>query len=238
MVLKKNWIPSPFFSARGNKPIDMLIIHHIGSDNGKIYSISGTISWFTDEKTHLNPTTGKIENPVSAHYIIPREPYKGYDVIQVVKDADIAFHAGDSKWTVQGLERRYINQYSIGIELEGDGNVFEYTEYQYEILIELTKQLMAAHNIPEENILGHEDIAPGRKVDPGKLFDWKKYRQALTPEVITNVAAPAIPVLNNIAPPKVPDEKIYKESGTNNAGKSANFFSYLLSVILRFFNFS
>lgn len=239
MELKKLWIPSPFFNSRGNNPLDMIVIHHIGSKDGKIYSVSGAIAWFTDEKTHLNPTTGKIDNPVSAHYLIPREIYKGYDIIQVVKDTDVAFHAGDSKWTVKGIERRYINRYSIGIELEGDGNSFEYTDFQYDKLITLTKQLIATYDIPEENLVGHEDIAPGRKVDPGKLFDWKRYRQTLTTYIPSVVSTPKpAPSPITIIPSVIPDEHFHMGSGTDKTGKPDGFFAVLLKAFLKIFKIS
>jgi N-acetyl-anhydromuramyl-L-alanine amidase AmpD len=176
----KKWLPSPFFEGRNNYPLDMIIIHHIGSNNGKLYSVDGTLTWFTDIEVHKNKETGKIENKVSAHYVIPRQNHKGNDLYHLVKDIDIAYHAGESQWVVNNKLRKYINKYSIGIELEGDGNLIEYTEFQYEVLIWLIKDLIKNYNIPEENILGHEDIAPGRKVDPGKLFDWKKLRSSLT----------------------------------------------------------
>lgn len=173
--------PSPFKMPRGNNPLDMIVIHHIGSKNGKIYSIGGTIRWFTDIEVHRNPDTGKIENKVSAHFAIPREPYEKADVIRFVDDKDIAYHAGRSKWTVNGKERTNINKYSIGIELQGDGNFVEYTDFQYDTLISLLKEIVERYDIPAENIVGHEHISPGRKVDPGKMFDWKRVKSAVYP---------------------------------------------------------
>lgn len=175
---------SPFKTPRGSNPLDMVVIHHIGSKDNKIYSMGGTIRWFTDIGVHKNPTTGKIENKVSAHFAIPRKPYEGHDVIRFVDDNDIAYHAGRSHWVVNGKKRTNINKYSIGIELQGDGNVFEYTDYQYDTLITLLKEIVERHGIPESNIVGHEDIAPGRKVDPGKLFDWKRVRSGVYPPII------------------------------------------------------
>ena len=190
-MFTKKWMPSPFFHGRGNYPLDMIIIHHIGSQNGKLYSVSGTLTWFTDINVHKNKETGKIENKVSAHYVLPREQHKGNDLYHLVKDTDIAYHAGVSQWTINDKLRKYINRYSIGIEMEGDGNLVEYTDYQYEVLTWLVKDLMDQYSIPEENIVGHEDIAPGRKVDPGKLFDWKKLRSGVKPPII--IESPKIP---------------------------------------------
>jgi AmpD protein len=183
-MYSKKWLPSPFFESRGKYPLDMVIIHHIGSQDSKLYSVKGTLTWFTNLDVHKNKETGKIENKVSAHYVLPREQHEGNDVYSLVKDTDIAYHAGVSQWTVNGSLRKYINRYSVGIEMEGDGNLVEYTDYQYDVLTWLVKDLMDQHGIPESNIIGHEDIAPGRKVDPGKYFDWKKFRTMLNPPII------------------------------------------------------
>jgi AmpD protein len=240
------WKASPFFKARGSNPLDMVVIHHIGSKNGKIYSIEGTITWFTDTEVHRNKETGKIENAVSAHYAIPREAHTDYDIVQFVKDTDVAYHAGDSQWAINGKTRKYINQYSIGIELEGDGNVFEYTDFQYDTLISLVKDLMSKHNIPEQNIVGHEDISPGRKVDPGKLFDWKRLRQGVAPTISVistppissgSVAPSATPSAAPPSPPapKMPDDQFYMGGGKNKDGKRPNFLIALLQAILQMF---
>lgn len=232
MILRKAWIPSPFFSNRGNYPLDMIVIHHIGSNNGKIYSAAGAVTWFTNIEAHRNKSTGAIENKVSAHYIIARSPYQNqFDIVQLVKDFDVAWHAGDSSWSVYGKTRKYINNYSIGIELEGDGNAFEYTDYQYEVLADLTKELMKAHSIPENNIVGHEDIAPQRKVDPGRLFDWKRYRSLLVaPEVQTSVASvPERPI-------RLPDTEFHMQGGENKIGKiQTNIFYQIIQIITKIF---
>jgi len=220
----------------------MIVIHHIGSSNGKLYSTEGTITWFTNEDVHKNPKTGEIENKVSAHYIVPRKPYKESDVIHLVNHADIAYHAGYSQWLVEGKTRKYINNYSIGIELEGDGNLVEYTDYQYEVLIELVKNFVESYKIPEANIVGHEDIAPGRKVDPGKLFDWKRLRSGINPPIII-IPAPSVvtsevtPIV--VAPPKTPDlpsnDSVPMGGGENKVGKPKNLFSSFADFLKKLF---
>lgn len=213
MFIKK-WLPSPFFEARGKYPLDMVIIHHIGSQDGKLYSVKGTLTWFTNLEVHKNKETGKIENKVSAHYVLPREQHEGTDLYNLVKDTDIAYHAGVSQWTINNNLRKYINRYSVGIEMEGDGNLVEYTDYQYDVLTWLVKDLMDQYNIPESNIVGHEDIAPGRKVDPGKFFDWKKFRTMLNPPIIIESVEvpkvePAVPTERfATVPPTSPPKKI------------------------------
>lgn len=254
-MYNKKWLPSPFFMPRGNYPLDMIVIHHIGSQGGKLYSVNGTLTWFTDVNVHKNKDTGKIENQVSAHYVIPREPHNGNDMYQLVQDTDIAYHAGESQWIIDGKVRKFINRYSIGIEMEGDGNVVEYTDYQYDVLAWLVKNLMEHYNIPIANVVGHEDIAPKRKVDPGKLFDWKRFRTMLDPIVTpqvdltseiltpnatiasltpekteTSVTTPT-PTQSTVstAPPKK-EEHFFMEDGSKTHGSVLGFILRILSL--------
>ena len=234
---RKIWIPSPFFHARGNSPLDMIVVHHIGSANGKLYSTKGTVTWFTNEEVHRNKETGKIENKVSAHYILPRSPYihkeTECDVIQCVKHEDIAYHAGYSQWVVGGVTRKYLNKYSVGIELAGDGNLVEYTDYQYEHLIELVKEIMSAHNVPEDSVVGHEDIAPDRKVDPGKLFDWKRLRKGINPPEM--FIMPETPVtLATEVPDVEEDDEVLMAGGQDKEGKKMSLLEMILNILMSF----
>jgi N-acetyl-anhydromuramyl-L-alanine amidase AmpD len=196
--------PTPFKHKRPSQyPLDMIVIHHIGSKAGKIYSARSAVDWFTKPELHVNASTGKVENKVSAHYVIPRGDYEGSDaVIRLAAHEEITYHAGASQWTVNGTRRTSINRYSIGIELEGDGNLVEYTDTQYSRLAEIIKSLMFEYGIREENIVGHEDVSPGRKVDPGKFFDWKRVRQSITDCVPTQEV-----------PETVPDEDFHMNGG-------------------------
>lgn len=244
----KKWLPSPFYESRGTYPLDMIVIHHIGSLNSKLYSVSGTLTWFTDINVHKNKDTGKIENKVSAHYVLPREQHKGTDIYSLVKDTDIAYHAGDSQWPVAGKLRKFINRYSVGIEMEGDGNLVEYTDYQYEVLHWLVKDLMDRFTIPEANIVGHEDIAPGRKVDPGRYFDWKKFRSMLNPPII--IEAPVTPVESTVMPtenqrfsntppapppptPSPAEEKFFMGDGSKTHGGFMKIVKVLLDAFIK-----
>jgi N-acetyl-anhydromuramyl-L-alanine amidase AmpD len=176
------FIQTPFFTPRNVSAIDTVVIHHTGSNR-----VGGAIRWFTDEECHRNKDTGKVENKVSAHYIIPRELYQGFDIIQCAKHEDTAWHAGRSTWAYStGVTKSYLNKNSIGIELAGNGNEEDYTEFQYEVLIKLLKELTEEFNIPAENVVGHSDIAPKRKVDPGKNFDWLRIKKALRPGLNQN----------------------------------------------------
>ena len=102
---------------------------------------------------------------VSAHFLIRRDG----SVLQFVSAHDRAWHAGVSSFC--GRER--CNDFSIGIELEGT-DFHAFADVQYSVLAALTVALKAAY--PLKNVSGHEDIAPGRKTDPGPFFDWSEYQ--------------------------------------------------------------
>ena len=146
---------SPNFTKkiRKFKDIKFVIIHYTGMQS-EIESLKRL-------KSH--------SSKVSCHYLINR---KGR-IIQLVKDKNIAWHAGKSKWG----KFTNLNKNSIGIELENKGHQFGYqkfTEDQIKNLIILCKQLKKKYKIKTENFLGHADIAPLRKIDPGEKFPWKK----------------------------------------------------------------
>ncbi len=162
------WIESQFFNT-DKIANEMIIIHHTGSRNGKINSLQGTISWF-------KPDVWRSTRQVSAQYIIARE---SHPIIQMVRDEHTAWHAGRSSWEINGVLRENLNNRSIGIELQGDGQLFPYTDFQYKALIWLVKQKMEKFNVPMELIRGHEEITP-RKPDPGPLFDWDRFRNGLS----------------------------------------------------------
>ena len=146
---------SPNFTkkTRKIKDIKFIIIHYTGMQS-EIESLKRL-------KSH--------SSKVSCHYLINR---KGR-IIQLVEDKNIAWHAGKSKWK----KFTNLNRYSIGIELVNKGHQFGYqkfTEDQIKNLIILCKKLKKKYKIKTENFLGHADIAPLRKIDPGEKFPWKK----------------------------------------------------------------
>ena len=153
--MKINYNFSPNFSknSRLKKSIKFVIIHYTGMQS-EIESVS------------------RLKNPrakVSCHYLINR---KG-TIIQMVKEKNIAWHAGKSKW--KNLSN--LNPCSLGIELVNKGHTFGYQNFskkQIKSLISLCKNLKKKYAIPKENFLGHSDIAPLRKTDPGEKFPWKK----------------------------------------------------------------
>lgn len=108
------------------------------------------------------------EKEISPHYFI----LKNGNLIQLVEEGSIAWHAGVSAW--QG--DKMLNKNSIGIELSnlGEGSGDAYTQAQYEVLIELLADIQKRHGILPEHVLAHSDIAPTRRSDPGSHFDWAR----------------------------------------------------------------
>lgn len=104
------------------------------------------------------------EAKVSAHYLIK----KTGEIYNLVADEYTAWHAGVSYWN--GITK--LNDHSIGIEIDNMGNE-PFTKEQMDSCITLCHSLMRQHNISRENVLGHSDIAPDRKLDPGIFFDWE-----------------------------------------------------------------
>ena len=161
------FIASPNHDARpAPADISMIVIHNISLPPGQ-YGGDGVIQLFTNQ---LDPT----EHPyyaeihtlrVSSHFFIRRDG----SLLQFVACTERAWHAGISNW--QGRER--CNDFSVGIELEGsDDDAFE--AVQYDCLKQLISAIKARY--PILDIVGHSDIAPGRKTDPGPCFDWSKLK--------------------------------------------------------------
>ena len=113
----------------------------------------------------------RLTNPkskVSCHYLIDRNG----KVIKLVEDIKTAWHAGKSKWKYFNN----LNEYSIGIEIQNKGHFIKYqnfTKKQIFSLIKLITKLKKKYRIKKENVLGHSDISPLRKLDPGEKFPWK-----------------------------------------------------------------
>lgn len=124
------------------------------------------------------------DNYLSAHFQIARD-----GTLHQLVDPRLyeAFHAGHSThWCV--MQRRVVsdwNKWAIGVELVGDGNKEPYSQEQYETLIELhTACIRKFPTIHPKNTLGHEEVAPDRKVDPGKFFDWEYYLKGVYESLI------------------------------------------------------
>lgn len=165
------FIPSPNCDARPpGCAISLLVIHNISLPPDE-FGGNGVIELFTnqlDPAAHpFYPTLRDLK--VSSHFFIRRDGA----IIQFVPCTLRAWHAGISCW--QGKDR--CNDFSIGIELEGSDNQ-PFEPIQYDQLIALTSVLQKAY--PITDIVGHADIAPTRKTDPGPFFDWQRYRRALS----------------------------------------------------------
>jgi AmpD protein len=147
-------------------PIELIVIHNISLPPGE-FGGNGIIELFTNSlKPEEHPYyAGIYQLKVSAHFLIRRDGA----LIQFVPCNQRAWHAGASSW--QGRER--CNDFSIGIELEGcDDQPFESAQYQ--TLNALLKTLRETY--PICSIVGHSEIAPGRKTDPGPRFDWSRVK--------------------------------------------------------------
>lgn len=164
------FIPSPNFNQRPpDTEIDLLVIHSISLPPG-VYTGTGVIDFFCNNLNIAeHPYYQEIKDlKVSAHLFIKRDG----QIIQFVPFSHRAWHAGSSFFK----GREACNDFSIGIELEGSD--FEpFTENQYTSLVLSTQAIIKAYPAisPQSNIVGHQDIAPGRKLDPGPFFDWKGY---------------------------------------------------------------
>ena len=165
-------IESPNFDARPETgtsdkcDISLIVIHAISLPPGK-FGGDDVVKFFTNQlDPAAHPYFEHIANQrVSAHFFIRRDG----TLIQFVSCEKRAWHAGVSSW--EGRER--CNDFSIGIELEGtDDQGFD--DAQYQQLIAVIAQLKAHYSI--QAIVGHSDIAPGRKTDPGAFFDWQAVR--------------------------------------------------------------
>lgn len=163
-----NKIPSPNFNARPDiTDISLLVIHNI-SLPPKQFIGNDVCDFFCNQlDTHKHPFYKEIKDlQVSAHVFIRRDG----EVIQFVSFLERAWHAGISCY--QGREN--CNDFAIGIELEGYDDI-SYTEAQYQSLAEITQLLQHEYPKMAEHIVGHSDIAPNRKTDPGQAFDWNYY---------------------------------------------------------------
>lgn len=143
--------PSPNFDDR-QRDIDMLVLHYTGMKSAE-----------EAIERLCNP-----ESKVSAHYVVDVDG----SVFGLVDEEKRAWHAGVSFW--RGVEN--VNHNSIGIEIVNPGHEFGYrpfTQAQYRTLIPLCQKIKARWGIEDVNIVGHSDIAPDRKQDPGELFDWQ-----------------------------------------------------------------
>lgn len=163
------YVPSPNCNDYPDlTDISLLVVHGISLPPGQ-FEGTDVIDFFTNNlDVHKDPFYADISDlRVSAHFFVRRDG----QAIQFVSCRQRAWHAGESMF--EG--RPACNDYSIGIELEGT-DTSGYTDAQYHTLVQLTVALQDAFpKITRDRIVGHSDIAPGRKTDPGVNFAWQKY---------------------------------------------------------------
>jgi N-acetyl-anhydromuramoyl-L-alanine amidase len=161
--------PSANFNARvDQEDISLLVIHNISLPPGQ-FGGGYVQSFFCNQLPEgAHPYFSTIASMrVSAHCLIDREGV----ITQFVSFRDRAWHAGRSSFA----GREECNDFSIGVELEGADHI-PYSEPQYHRLVELTRCLLQAYpKLTSDRIVGHSDIAPERKTDPGPAFDWTYY---------------------------------------------------------------
>jgi AmpD protein len=146
-----------------NATIDLLVLHCISVPPGSL-DVGMVEALFTNRLSSNHPDVRTLIGlRVSAHFVIDRRG----NLIQFVPTTQRAWHAGASHW--RGRDR--CNDYSIGIELIGS-EFLPFTPAQYQTLNDLVAVL--SHAYPVQAVVGHDDIAPGRKFDPGPFFDWTK----------------------------------------------------------------
>lgn len=148
-----NWNERPEFEATGAPLIDTVVLHYTGMNTA-----GEALERLCDPAAQ-----------VSAHFFVDEDGV----VHQLVEPDRRAWHAGVSQW--QGRDN--LNHTSIGIEIVNPGHDIDYKPFpttQIDALLELLTAIRARYDIPRDRYLGHSDVAPGRKIDPGELFPWQQ----------------------------------------------------------------
>ena len=162
--IEKLAMTKPFHSNRGTLPISLVVIHYTaGSERGDEAALRGA-----------------TEREVSVHYLVGRS--ESYGIKLIVPEEKSAWHAGKAEWTDHtGKKSTAINSMSIGIEISNRGPSEPYTDFQYEAVAQIARDLIDRYeHITIDRFVGHQDISPGRKFDPGAHWDWKRFRSLVT----------------------------------------------------------
>ena len=147
-----DWVPSKNYDQRR---ADIIVLHYTTEESA--------------EKSLRTLRTANSQGPVGVHYLIGRDG----KLFQLVRDSERAWHAGGGRWG----NITDVNSASIGIELDNSGHD-PFPDVQIDKLIVLLDDLTRRLGIPRRQVIGHEDMAPGRKIDPGPLFPWKRLHEA------------------------------------------------------------
>ncbi|MFC3714191.1 N-acetylmuramoyl-L-alanine amidase [Sphingoaurantiacus capsulatus] len=143
--------PSPNHDDRNRTPVTMIVLHYTGME-----SAAAALQRLTD-----------AEAKVSSHYMVAEDG----TVMRLVDESRRAWHAGKSYW--RGITN--VNAASVGIEIVNPGHEFGYIPFatpQMAAVLQLTAEIAKRHGVKPAMVVGHSDIAPARKQDPGELFDW------------------------------------------------------------------
>jgi N-acetylmuramoyl-L-alanine amidase len=164
--------PSPNFDARTGPP-DMIVLHYTGMQTGEA-------------------ALGRLRDPaakVSAHYLVEEDGR----VFALVPEERRAWHAGKSFWRGE----TDINARSVGVEIVNPGHEFGYRPFpdaQIATVIDLVADIRSRWSVEDARLLGHSDVAPSRKEDPGELFPWKRLAEAGHGLWVEPAAAPGAPL--------------------------------------------
>ncbi len=165
-------VPSPHHDERplGQEPA-LIVLHGISLPPGRFGTGLVDRLFAGDLPADIADNLELTGVRVSSHLMVARDG----TCTQYVPFDKRAWHAGDSRWE----DRPNCNDYAIGIELEGTDSR-PYTEGQYRALVRLTRLLLETYpRLSPERIVGHNEVAPGRKTDPGQSFDWHRFLTAL-----------------------------------------------------------
>lgn len=170
--------PSPNFDSRGGRAIDLVVLHYTGMQDCEtaLRRLSDPAPKAGDypgpwQAADIDPATPLAR--VSAHYVVG----EGGEVYRLAPEAARAWHAGMSSWEGQSDT----NARSVGIEIVNGGHDYglpPFLEPQIEAVIALLRDILARNGLTPARVVGHSDVAPARKLDPGEHFPWKRLADA------------------------------------------------------------
>lgn len=170
--------PSPNFDSRDGRAIDLVVLHYTGMKD-----VETALARLTDPAPVAGAYPGPWQAPdidpatplarVSAHYVVG----EGGEVYRLVPEAERAWHAGLSNWEGEANT----NARAIGIEIANGGHDYrlpDFPDAQIEAVIALLQDILPRWNLAPARVVGHSDVAPERKADPGEKFPWKRLAEA------------------------------------------------------------
>lgn len=191
------------------KPDTALPVTVVASPNQDLRRPTMVVIHYTsnDDIKHSIDTLTSAARKVSAHYLIDRQGR----LYQLVPEDRRAWHAGQSYWAGESD----VNSRSIGIELDNNGSE-PYDEPQISTLLNLLQDIQTRHRIKPASVVGHSDVAPGRKVDPGVYFPWRRLAASgfglwcETPETATGASVSMATLLTALGyDPRIPEASLH-----------------------------